>query len=460
MAVDGGGFVSDFRCNEFISTENSAILRLAVRPSTHRDDASSSQHKLQTANHKSRTQTMTKNKQLIFKKVPEGYPVPGKDLTVETSEFDLDQKLDNGSIIVHGLFFSLDPYFRGRMRPAEVKSYSPAFTLGQPLTGHQVGEVVKSSDTDKFPVGSIVYGFLPFQQYSVVDKNYAASLRVIKDAKENGIPLSQYVGALGMPGQTAYFGLLRVGTPKKGETLFVSAASGAVGAMVGQLGKQLGLKVVGSVGSQDKLDYITKELNFDAGFNYKEQDTKEQLAKLLPEGIDIYFENVGGETLEAVLDNVNTKARIIACGMISQYNEKEPYGVKNLMKIVAKSVRFEGFLVGNYRDENEEFYEKVTPLVKEGKAPEAFLGLLQGKNFGKLVERTMRSSLLTQHCGRGEHLTNTEHIALSSSHPNTRIDTEGYISDGLTRDDSILPCTGSIGNEAVTAVAPPLEPLI
>eukprot|EP01117_Protostelium_nocturnum_P012791 TRINITY_DN4735_c0_g1_i2.p1 TRINITY_DN4735_c0_g1~~TRINITY_DN4735_c0_g1_i2.p1 ORF type:complete len:345 (+),score=130.05 TRINITY_DN4735_c0_g1_i2:164-1198(+) len=341
---------------------------------------------------------MTKNKSLIFKKVPKGFPVPGEHLTVEERDIDLDKPLQGGELLLKGLYHSLDPYFRGRMRDASVKSYSPAFPLDGPLSGHAVGEVLKSNNPD-FPAGEIVYGFLEFSQYSFVSEGAAKGLRLIKGAKGDKIPLSYYVGSLGMPGQTAYFGLEKIGEPKKGESIFVSAASGAVGAMVGQLAKAQGLRVIGSAGSDEKVKYLLEEAGFDAAFNYKKEKTDEQLKKFAPEGIDIYFENVGGETLEVVLSNMKNHGRIIGCGMISQYNNQgEAYGVKTLMNIVAKRIKFQGFIVGDFASEFEKFYEEVTPLVRDGKikvkedveegiekAPEAFLGLLQGKNFGKLV---------------------------------------------------------------------------
>jgi len=337
----------------------------------------------------------TPNKSLIFKQAPNGYPVPGQDLAIETREIDLDAELAAGSVQFKGLYHSLDPYMRSRMITEGNNTFG-AFQLNAPFMGYIVAEILKSNNA-KFPVGEIMYGIGPFQEYFVLSEQHLQAAMVIKDAKSSGIPLSQYLGALGMPGQTAYFGLHRIGEPKKGETIFVSAASGAVGAMVGQLAKAAGLRVVGSAGDDEKVKYCLEKAHFDAAFNYKKVNISEELKKACPQGIDIYFENVGGETLDAVLENINAHARIPVCGMISQYNVKDPYGIKNLMSIIYKRVKLQGFIVSDYAKDYAQFYTEVTPLVKEGKihvqedvvpfdsAPEAFLGLLQGKNFGKLV---------------------------------------------------------------------------
>lgn len=197
--------------------------------------------------------------------------------------------------------------------------------------------------------------------------------------------------------------LFAIGQPKKGETLFVSAASGAVGQLVGQLGKEFGLHVVGSAGTDDKVEYL-KTIGFDEAFNYKTENVNEALARTCPNGIDVYFENVGGETLEAVINNMNVFGRIVACGMISQYNTQEPYGVKNLINIVGKRIRFQGFIVTDHGDLEPEFLTKVIAVLKEGKfqyresisegietTPEALFDVLKGNNFGKQVVKVDRS---------------------------------------------------------------------
>jgi NADPH-dependent curcumin reductase CurA len=208
-----------------------------------------------------------------------------------------------------------------------------------------------------------------------------------------------YVGALGMPGMTAYSSLYEIGKPKKGETIFISAASGAVGQIVGQLAKREGLFVVGSAGSDDKVKYLVDTLHFDAAFNYKKEKPLEALSKYCPKGIDIYFENVGGETLDAVLLVANRLCRIIACGMISQYNTADAYGVKNLINIVAKSITMTGFIVSDFWAKyDKEFYENMEKFIHDGQivyqeditkglehGAAAFIGMLKGQNFGKAM---------------------------------------------------------------------------
>ncbi|KAG2174379.1 hypothetical protein INT43_004402 [Umbelopsis isabellina] len=339
---------------------------------------------------------MTSNSQVLFTKVPTAYPQPGEHMQVVKSTIDLDAPLADGDYLVKTLVLSVDPYMRGRMRSAEVKSYSPAFELNKPMNGHVVGEVIKSNNPD-FKVGDYVYGNGPFEEYTHVTAAAAKRFVVRNEARDSGIPVSYFVGALGMPGLTAYVGLYIIGQPKKGETIFISAASGAVGQIVGQLAKQSGLRVVGSAGSDDKVNYL-KTIGFDAAFNYKTQDINQSLSQACPDGIDIYFENVGGETLEIVLTKMNVKGRVVGCGMISQYNTQSPYGVKTLMNLVGKRLRLEGFIVSDHPEAEPEFLEKVIPLIKEGKikfqetisegietTPQALVDVLKGVNFGKQV---------------------------------------------------------------------------
>lgn len=349
---------------------------------------------------------MVQNKGLIFKQVPQGLPVPGKDLIVEAREFDLNQAPPPGGITTKNLYASFDPYQRGRMRSPEKESYSPPFTLGSPISNNTVAKVLKS-DNAKFAEGDIIVGQIPTEEYSAIAQavveHPAAGLRKVENPYK--LDLKTFIGALGMPGLTAYSSFYEIGKPKKGETIFISAASGAVGQLVGQLAKHDGLRVIGSVGSDEKLDYITKELHFDGGFNYKTEKPLDALRRLAPDGVDIYYENVGGVQLEAALEVMNTFGRIIACGMVSEYNktETERYGVKNLMYIVGKRITFRGFIVG---DQNmgplylEERNKNVAKWLSEGtfkaktsvtdgidNGPEGFVGMLQGKNFGKAVLR-------------------------------------------------------------------------
>ncbi|KAI0014754.1 NAD(P)-binding protein [Xylariomycetidae sp. FL0641] len=340
------------------------------------------------------------NKTLIFKKVPTGYPVPGEHLAVEDRPIDLNAEPPKGGLLVEILYASFDPYLRSRMRESHIKTYSPAFEMNGPFTNGVVARVLKSSSSD-FAQGDEIVAFLPIAEYAVVPDPKAAGATKIQNP--HGLDLGMFLGPLGMPGLTAYSGLQKIGQPKKGETIYISSAAGAVGQVVAQVAKHQGLRVVGSAGSDAKLDYIMNELGYDAGFNYKKESVFDALPRLCPDGIDIYFENVGGEQLEAVLDNMNTKGRIPVCGMISGYNQQpnERYGVKNLFQIVAKLITMQGFLVGQpefggaYREEHQKNVQawiadgsfKAKLHVTEGidKAAEGFVGMLKGENFGKAV---------------------------------------------------------------------------
>jgi len=345
---------------------------------------------------------MVQNKAVIFKKVPTGWPVEGQDLVVETREFDLDQEPPKGGVTMKNYYVSFDPYQRGRMRDSSIKSYSPPFVLGTPITNRGISKVIKS-DNPKFKPGDILISndSTNTEEYSAFPEGPTSRARVL----ENPYNLDPkiFLGALGMPGLTAWSSFYAIGQPKKGETIFVSAASGAVGQIVGQLAKHEGLKVIGSVGDDKKLDFIINELKFDGGFNYKKEKPSEALARLAPDGIDIYYENVGGEQLEAAITALRPFGRIVACGMISQYNltPGEAYPIRNLMQIVAKRIRFEGFIVTDpgmgpkYFDDHQTklqkwlsegtFKEATSVTVGIDNAIKGFLGMLKGENFGKAV---------------------------------------------------------------------------
>lgn len=250
---------------------------------------------------------MVQNKSFIFKNPPTGVPKAGVDLTVEDRSFDIDAAPPAGGITLKNYYASLDPYQRGRMRDPATKSYFPAFALDAPIDNSVVSKVLKS-DNDKFKAGDLVVGMIPIQEYSALSAQQANGVRLVQNPL--GLHPSHFIGALGMPGLTAWSSFYEIGKPKKGETIFISAASGAVGQIVGQLAKHEGLRVIGSVGDDKKLDFITKELGFDAGFNYKKEKPSAALTRLAPEGIDIYYENVGGETLEAAIDAMNGHGRI------------------------------------------------------------------------------------------------------------------------------------------------------
>ena len=253
---------------------------------------------------------MVQNKSVIFKKIPTGVPVEGEHLVVEDRPIDLDAQIPENGLLVQNCYFSFDPYQRGRMRDAKVKSYSPPYPLDGPVVNSGISKVIKSANS-KYQKDDVViiYMSAPFQEYSILQGEHVNKM-VWKLDNPLGLDPVNFLGPLGMPGLTAYSSFYEIGVPKKGETIYISAASGAVGQIVGQLAKHEGLKVIGSVGDQAKLDFIIKDLGFDGGFNYKEEEPEAALKRLAPEGIDIYFENVGGKQLEAAIDSMKMHGRI------------------------------------------------------------------------------------------------------------------------------------------------------
>ncbi|KAK4222426.1 hypothetical protein QBC38DRAFT_82035 [Podospora fimiseda] len=338
------------------------------------------------------------NKTLIFKKVPTGAPVPGEHLVVESRPFDTTPP--PGGVTFAILSASYDPYLRGKMRDASIKSYSPAFPLDGPISNATVSRVLKSDSPD-FAEGDLVYALLPLAEYASLTKDELKSARKI--INPYNLDLGLFLGPLGMPGLTGWSSLYEIGKPKKGETIFISSAAGAVGQVVGQVAKKEGLKVIGSVGSDDKLDFVLKELEFDGAFNYKKENAKDALKRLAPDGIDIYYENVGGDQLEAAIDALNNWGRIVACGMISQYNltPEERTGPKNIFQVVSKRLEMRGFIVSDagFGDKYaQDHQQKLQKWLAEGSvkaklsitegidnAAEGLVGLLEGKNFGKAV---------------------------------------------------------------------------
>lgn len=259
---------------------------------------------------------MVQNKNLIFKKAPTGLPKAGEHLTVEDLGFDPQAAPPAGGVTLSILQASFDPYQRGRMRDPKIKSYSPPYELNKPVTNATVAKVLKSDSPD-YKEGDLVIASVAIGEYVTLTKDQLKAIQY-KIHNPYGLKdLGLFLGPLGMPGLTAYSSLYEIGKPKKGETIFISSAAGAVGQVVGAVAKHEGLRVIGSVGSDEKLKFITEELGFDAGFNYKKESPKDALPRLAPEGIDIYYENVGGEHLEAALENMNNWGRIVACGMVS-----------------------------------------------------------------------------------------------------------------------------------------------
>lgn len=322
---------------------------------------------------------------------PDGMPTPD---IFETVERDLPAP-GPGQAEVEVLYYSVDPYMRGRMRP-DVKSYIPPFALGEPLDGGAVVRVV-ASEAEGFAPGDVAVGMggAGWRDRAVVDTGGFTKV----DA--SSVPASAYLGALGMPGLTAWAGLTQIIEPKEGETLYVSGAAGAVGSLVCQLGKARGLTVLGSAGGEEKCAFLTSRVGVDHAFDYKRHDAGSLAKAILSEvsGIDGYFENVGGMQLEALLNTMNTYGRIAVCGMIAQYNDQAPVpGPPNLPQIIGRQLKMQGFIVSTYQSKMMEFLGEVMPLVASGKVvaeetvydgvesgPEAFMGLFQGANTGKAV---------------------------------------------------------------------------
>jgi len=344
------------------------------------------------------------NVQVIYKQIPVGFPSPTETFEIKKSTIvPKDVVLNTNDILIRVLYASVDPYMRARMRDVSIKSYFPALVPGKPMQGGIIGEVVKSADP-AYVEGDVVLTFGNWEQYTVINSSTALSgVKKIPNAKNSPVPVSYYLGVLGMPGLTAYIGLHKICEPlTPGQTLYVSAASGAVGQVVGQYGKALGLRVVGSAGDDAKVDYLLKDLGFDAAFNYKKHDDLTAILKeTCPNGIDIYFENVGGKMLDAVLVNANANARVAVCGMISQYNLTNPEPIYNIANVIWKKIRFEGFIVSDDVPKyGSACIKAFSKLVQEGKlkyretvtegiekAPHAFVDMLQGKNFGKAIVR-------------------------------------------------------------------------
>ena len=329
------------------------------------------------------------NKQQLLDNRPEG-EATASNFKLVSSE---TRALNDNDVLVRHHFLSLDPYMRGRMNDS--KSYAVPQPLGQVMQGGAAGEVIESRHP-KYAVGDKVVGFGGWQEYSVVD---ASAPGALKKVDTTHIPLSHYLGAVGMPGVTAWYGLVKIIAPKAGETVVITAASGAVGSAFGALAKARGCRVVGIAGGPDKCRYVTEELGFDACIDYKQHpDVKSMTAALkeaCPAGIDGYFENVGGYIFDAVLSRCNAFARIALCGMIAGY-DGAPMPLANPALFLMSRIKLEGFIVSEHMDVWPEALAELSALVASGKlkpresiaqgieaAPEAFLGLLKGKNFGK-----------------------------------------------------------------------------
>ncbi|MBG1270662.1 NADP-dependent oxidoreductase [Nostoc sp. WHI] len=325
------------------------------------------------------------NKQILLKSRPVGEPKESDFALVETPIPEPSE----GEILSRTIYLSLDPYMRGRMSAEQ--SYAASIELNSVIVGGTVSQVIKSNHP-QFQVEDFVLNNNGWQTYAV---SKAETLRKLDPTQAS---LSYSLGVLGMPGLTAYAALLDIGQPKEGETVVISAASGAVGAVAGQIAKIKGTRVVGIVGSDDKRDYIVQELGFDAGINRKTQELDLALKEAAPNGIDIYYDNTAGAILETVLQQINIGARISLVGLISQYNATSTASGPNLMPLLIKRALIKGFLVIDYQHRFDDFLRDVSGWLQSGQlkykedvvvglenAPRAFIGLLRGENFGKLI---------------------------------------------------------------------------
>lgn len=327
---------------------------------------------------------MSKNQQIVLQKRPSGM--------VEDEDFSLIEStlrpLEEGEILVRNEFISLDPAMRGWMNPGT--TYIKGVELGEVMRAFAVGRVMDSK-YEGIQVGDIVSGMIGVQSHSIV----AASQ--VEKKQDTGVPLSYHLGTLGMPGMTAYFGLLEQANPQEGEVVFVSAGAGMIGSLVGQIAKEKKCKVVGTASSDAKLEYM-KSIGFDTVINYKTEDVHARLKEAYPNGVHVYYDNVGGEMLDIALANLANGARVIICGAISQYNKKEMYGPKNYMKIVTARGSMKGIIVFDFMDRYPEAVAQLSSWIEDGKIkvhehivegienfPKALRMLFTGENFGKLV---------------------------------------------------------------------------
>ena len=332
---------------------------------------------------------MTTNKQVRLASRPSGWVTADNFTLTEESVPEVGQ----GQLLVRNIFMSVDPYMRGRMNKA--KSYVPSFQIGEVLQAGVVGEVIASRNKD-FAEGDFVNGMLGWENYSLSDGTG------LHKVPKGPAPLSYHLGILGMPGMTAYVGLHTIGKAQPGETVFVSAASGAVGSVVGQLAKLHGCTVTGCAGADDKVDLLKAEFGYDAAFNYRQsQSLPKSITEVCPDGIDVDFENVGGEIFEAVLWNMREFGRVALCGMISNYNDEELQpGPRGMTVIIGRRLTIQGIIVTDHLEVGKEDVSKAIQWLAEGKlkyhetvaegienAPSAFIDLLQGKNIGKQIVR-------------------------------------------------------------------------
>lgn len=329
-------------------------------------------------------------RQIILASRPLGLPSTGNFRT-ETKILD---DLKDDEVLLKAWYFSVDPYMRGRM--SNMKSYAPSFDVDQPIRGGVVAKVAGSRSIS-LKEGDTVVGILPWATYSVV------SAQNLRKVDTHSYPPGYHLGILGMPGLTAYFGIMDIGKPKPGETVVISGAAGAVGIVAGQIAKLQGASVVGIAGDEEKCTLLTDQFGFDSTVNYKtSKSLRKDIAAVCPNGVDVYFDNVGGEITDAVVANLNNHSRFVLCGQISQYNNTRiSTGPAILPVFLTRSVKLQGFIVGNYSAQFDEAMKQLTEWVKEGKLkyketvihgfdklPETFIALFSGKNQGKMLVKT------------------------------------------------------------------------
>jgi NADPH-dependent curcumin reductase CurA len=334
------------------------------------------------------------SREICLTEYPVGLPT---EKNFKLVQVEAPEPTKEGEFMVRNIWMSVDPYMRGRMRNEEgagsSNGFIPPFKLGQPLEGGCIGQVIASKN-NQFLVGDYVLGMLGWREYWLSN-----GTDVIK-VDQKIAPIQSFLGTFGMTGLTAYVGLLKIGELKDNDTVFVSAASGAVGSVVCQIAKTKGCHVIGSVGSQEKVKWLLDQAGIDYAFNYKQvEDISAELLKVCPNKIDIYFDNVGGKHLEAALESMKTFGRIVLCGMISQYNSNSPIpGQSNLFLAITNRLKLQGFIVGDHSDLLNEFHASMANWVDQGRikwketvieglenAPKAFIGLFKGENFGKML---------------------------------------------------------------------------
>lgn len=327
------------------------------------------------------------NRTIILKSRPKGMVSEDNFRMIDLHVKDLSI----GEVLIKMLYLSVDPYMRGRMN--DTKSYITPFELGKPLKGRVIGEVVDTKSA-LFEKGDKITGMLDWADYSIANESE------IEKIDETIKPITSILHVLGMTGMTAYVGLLKIGDPKFGETIVVSSAGGAVGMLVGQIGKIFGCKIIGITGSENKVEYLRRDLKFDYVINYKQTENLDELIqRLCPEGVDIYFDNVGGPISDSIYSQMNFHGRIVLCGQISQYNNAEiEFGPRHYSHFLTRSVKLQGFIVGDYKEHFSEARTNLLKWLNEDKivqkeyfvhglenAPKGLIGLFNGKNFGKTL---------------------------------------------------------------------------